>query len=220
MGYTSSGGTDGLGVFNNTPSTVADLNQLRDLIARMGNVQKGNQTDRDGISGDALFQGLLFTYTDQDRIDRYDGAGWVPIYCRIAGSVVRSATGPSLSTSAWFDVSDDTYWSADVAEGISAYSDGWTIPLTGRYRVSYELRASGAFAAGVVLNSPTPPIPTTSVIMAQSASVIQGVIGFAAAGGSVHLTAGTLVRLVAIRDSGTPLMDQFGRFSVEWVGAD
>lgn len=80
MGYSSSGGPDGLGVVNNTPSTTSDFNQLIALIAMMGNVQKGVEADRDGISGDQLYAGLLFTYTDKAQVELYDGSGWVVIY--------------------------------------------------------------------------------------------------------------------------------------------
>lgn len=75
MGYSSSGGPDGLGVFNNSPSTTADFNQLVALIALMGNTQKGVQADRDAIAGGQLYDGLLFTYTDKVQIDVYMG-GW------------------------------------------------------------------------------------------------------------------------------------------------
>lgn len=77
MGYTSSGGPDGLGVITNTPSTTSDLNQLIALIARMGNYRKGDQAVRDAITGDELYEGLLFYRTDGNHLEQYDGSGWI-----------------------------------------------------------------------------------------------------------------------------------------------
>lgn len=80
MGYNSSGGPKGLGVFNNTPQTVADLNQLRDMIARVGNFREGNQADQDAVIGDALYEGLFFYRTDINRLDVCNGTGWDVVF--------------------------------------------------------------------------------------------------------------------------------------------
>lgn len=76
MGYTSSGGPKGLGAVTDSNTPLSDFNQIIALIARVGGVQGGTQTDRDAISGGALYRGLLFSYSDKDQVDRYDGTGW------------------------------------------------------------------------------------------------------------------------------------------------
>lgn len=163
---------------------------------------------RAGLRGVALDTG--FTY-------EHDGSGWLLVRTDIFGRVTRADTSISMSTSAWVDTSPNANWSADTARGITPYNNGWVIPVSGRYQISYELRASGAFGAGVSVNLPTPS--TTDVFLAMSAASIQGVIGFASNSGVFTLTAGDVVRLLAIRDSGTPSLSGLaGYWSVEWTG--
>lgn len=78
MGYSSSGGTKGLGVFDNTPQTTADFNQTIELIAQMGNYYGGiTEAERDAITGDALYVGLMVFNTTSEVLELYDGSGWV-----------------------------------------------------------------------------------------------------------------------------------------------
>lgn len=80
MGYTTTGGPKGLGQFNTTPQTVADLNKLVELIARVGNFLGAvSESERDAITGGALYEGLMLLNTTSGRVESYDGAGWEPI---------------------------------------------------------------------------------------------------------------------------------------------
>jgi len=101
MGYSTSGGPDGLGVFNNTPATTSDFNQVIAVIAMMGNTQKGVAADRDAISGDQLYPGLLFTYTDRALVQFYDGSGWVTLWkgATAVGSSVTPVAGSGFTLS-------------------------------------------------------------------------------------------------------------------------
>lgn len=77
MGHSSSGGPNGLGVFNNTPSTTADLNKLLELLARMGNYRgRLTEAERDAITGDALYAGLMVFNSDTAALELYTGSGW------------------------------------------------------------------------------------------------------------------------------------------------
>lgn len=81
MGYSGSGGPKGLGVFNTTPSTASDLNQLVALIARVGNYLGAiTSTERDAITGAALYEGLLIFNSTDDTLEMYDGSGWKIIW--------------------------------------------------------------------------------------------------------------------------------------------
>lgn len=79
MGYSSSGGPKGLGVVTDSNTPLSDFNQVIALIARVGNY-RGSVTEaqRDLISGDALYDGLLVFNTTSDALERYvAGTGWV-----------------------------------------------------------------------------------------------------------------------------------------------
>jgi hypothetical protein len=79
MGYSSSGGPKGLGTFNNTPTTTADLQQLVTLIARMGNLRVETETNRDAINGAALYEGLHVYNLTTHQTEYYNGSGWVGV---------------------------------------------------------------------------------------------------------------------------------------------
>lgn len=78
MGYTTSGGSRGLGSFTDTPSTVADLDQLATLIAQVGNRRVLTTTDRDALSGAKLYKGLEIYNTTTDTIEIYNGSMFKP----------------------------------------------------------------------------------------------------------------------------------------------
>ncbi|WP_353809167.1 hypothetical protein [Agromyces sp. SYSU T00194] len=69
MGWTDGGGSDpkGLGEFNTDPTTKADKNKLRDMIAERGNRREGTNAERDALSGNDLYDGLEFYETDTEE---------------------------------------------------------------------------------------------------------------------------------------------------------
>lgn len=101
MGHSTIGGPKGLGSFTNTPSTTADFNKARDLIALMGNYRGAvTEAARDLITGGALYAGLAVYNTDRSMLEVYDGSGWVPAFgeptfTTITYSGIYSAGTPS-----------------------------------------------------------------------------------------------------------------------------
>jgi hypothetical protein len=94
MGYSASGGPKGLGVFNNTPQTAADLNQLVALIARGGNYRGPlTEAERDAISGAALFAGLMVYNTTKSQLEIFTGAGWQLIWNDTGWQTLPLASG-------------------------------------------------------------------------------------------------------------------------------
>ncbi|SDR70824.1 MULTISPECIES: hypothetical protein [Microbacterium] len=115
MGYSPTGGPKGLGTFNDTPQTAADLNKLRDLLALMGNYRGGMaESERDAINGPSRFDGLAVFNQNTGEInvwseDAFDwlspttetvfgpesmGPGWTesptyPILLRLVGNRVH-----------------------------------------------------------------------------------------------------------------------------------
>lgn len=185
------------------------------FLPASGVLHFANTTDADSwaaanpgllTAGDAAMIGAI-RYT-------WNGTKWLP---KIFGRVKRTNTAPTFGTGAWYDASVNANWSADKAQGLAAFSNGWTAPIAGRYRVSYELRASGAFAAAVSVNNATPS--TAQVDLAQSAAVIQGAIAFVTVTGDLSLAANDVVRVLTLSSSGTLALDnnQRGYFSFEWI---
>jgi hypothetical protein len=81
MGYSSSGGPKGLGVILDSNTPLADLTKLIELIARVGNYYGGvTEAERDDITGDALYTGLLVFNTDADALELWDGSGWETVW--------------------------------------------------------------------------------------------------------------------------------------------
>jgi hypothetical protein len=81
MGFTSSGGPKALGVFNTTPSTASDLNELLATIAAVGNYRAPiTEAERDALTGDQLYEGALVFNTTAGTIEVYDGSGWAIVW--------------------------------------------------------------------------------------------------------------------------------------------
>lgn len=142
---------------------------------------------------------------------RWDGTVFRP---RIAGRVVRSASTFNIAAT-YTDLSATANWTAEIADGINAYANGWTVPLTGRYLVSYDIRSSGLILAGVTKNysgaSPT-------LLGAQTAQPVQSVAA-ASTAFPIALAAGDVLRLYGLSNSGTvPLNVGDGFFGVDWLG--
>lgn len=155
MGYTASGGPKGLGVFTNTPQTVADLNKLVELIARMGNYRGPVTTaERDAITGTALYEGLLVYNTTTDQLEVYSGSGWVLVW--------KYDTG-------WQPITLNPGWSAYLGE-------------TPRYRVKNGMlqlagRASASAGATVELGVLPAIARHTSTLMVFRLHYDNGVAG-------------------------------------------
>ncbi|WP_442575860.1 hypothetical protein ACSBPH_01535 [Microbacterium sp. F51-2R] len=112
MGWSSSGGPKGLGSATNTPSTQADFDKMIELIALMGNFRGGvSEAERDAITGDALFAGLLVYNTTKTRLEVWDGSGWDIVWPTSATGVVAcpASGGGGSSPIFWSDLIDVTF---------------------------------------------------------------------------------------------------------------
>lgn len=163
-----------------------------------------------------LTPGRLYIETDTHRIWAWFGS-WVCVYARIRGRVDRSNVPSTFNSSVWTNAAGNFNWTPVTSVGISAYNNGWAAPIAGRYLVTYDMRASGAFLAGFSVNY----VGTTPYVEgAQSAPAIQNVAA-ASAALPVKLNAGDTVRPYILAGSGTiDLLPSAGRFAIEWVGND
>lgn len=163
---------------------------------------------RKGLRGKALDTMIEYEHT---------GSGWVPVGGRLVGRVKRSSSATTFPSSGYTNVASNTFWTADVNQGVAAYNAGWTIPITSRYLVEYEIRATGSFLAGITVNYAG---ASPSLILTSTPAAVQG-IASATVSATVKLTAGDVIRPYLLASTGTPAwVDSVGFFAFEWVGVD
>ncbi len=175
------------------------------------------------VTNSDAYEGLHVYQIDTKVEWLYTSSAWVPASASaILGRVVRSSATPALASGAFGDLSTTANWSTTAPQaqnvGFAAYSNGWTIPVTGVYRISYQVlsAASIAILCGITINKSS-SVATTDLRVASTASPVQSV---SAPGGSeeIYLVAADVLRLFAISASGTPALSASqGSFTVEWV---
>lgn len=217
MASSSNDPTTGAPVFldSDAPDPAVNPTEVAGFAADVGTRRIGTTAQRSAHAYDREGFGWYDTTLDADMV--HDGSGYYVARARIRGRVARSATATTFPSSGYTNVAPNTFWTADVAQGIAAYDGGWTVPLTGRYMVSYEVSAGGAFLAGLTVNySGASPL----LFLKQTASPVQ-TIATTTVAGTLKLTAGDVVRLYLLADSGNPAWTAgVGFFAIEWVGAD
>lgn len=162
MGYTGSGGPKALGVFNTTPSTASDLNQLLAIIAAVGNYRAPvTEAERDALTGDELYEGAMVFNTTAEALEIYDGAGWVTVWEgeTASGSVVPTTAGVySVSANELFTRNRRLIGSIDWSMSSGSLAHGGvicTLPVGARPPVELYCMSSG---------SPSPSQPFLMVI--------------------------------------------------------
>jgi hypothetical protein len=215
---------DGSLRFQATPNqTVADLQALADRIEAVGGFLRGSAASREELTSGQAKDGWLFAETDTGRLYLRQAGNWVCIWARVRGRVSRSNNPSSFNGDSYGNASANANWTPDTNVGLDAYDAGWRVPVAGRYLVSFEMRASGAFLAGFSVNySGTAP----ALVGMQTATPVQNVAATAVAT-PVWLNAQDIVRPYVLAPSGTTLnllratdVGGGGHFSIEWVGAD
>lgn len=209
--------SSGLRVFDDVYSFPQDSQDLADDIWAAYTSLVGTAAQRAALIPGHLRSGMEFRETDTGYTYRHDGAGWVLKTTGIVGRVARSAAAKTITTG-YTLASENTYWTQEVAKGVANYNNGWTIPTTGRYLVSYEFRSNGAFLAALTLNySGTAP---TSLMLATTPTVVQGVAATTVTA-PWKLTAGDVVRPYLLASAGSlAWAASVGHFSIEWAGVD
>ena len=217
MAVDSNDPTTGRPIFLDTgaPDTGVDPTAVGIYAAEVGNrIVKANLAELDaypykraGLEGHAL--DTHFNYV-------HDGSGWVLKDAGLVGRVVRSGTATTFPN-VYTNVATNSFWSAEAVAGFAAYNDGWTIPVTGRYLVSYEFRATASFLSGVSVNYAG---PTPALFLAASPPAVQG-LAAATVAATKKFTAGDVIRPYLLAASGSPSwVASVGFFSVEWIGVD
>ena len=140
------------------------------------------------------------------------------------GRVVRSSATPSVASGSYTDISGNANWSTATPdarnEGFAAYSNGWTIPASGLYRVSFSTVNTGnvGILSGVSVNKSS-GIGYTDLLGIISTAPVGTVTG-ATGSFEQHFTVGDVLRLFAYGGGGSPsLTASMGAFSVTWVRA-
>lgn len=204
-------------VFNDVYSFPQDSQDLADDLWAAYVTFAGTAAQRAGLTPGYLRAGMEFRETDTKYTYRHDGSGWVLQTTGLIGRVVRSGTATTFPAS-YTNIAGNTFWTQEVAKGFANYNAGWTIPVTGRYWLSYEIRATASFLVGLTVNYPSGSSP--SLILAASPVAVQG-IADATVSAPYKLTAGDTIRPYLLASTGTPSWVQsVGHFSIEWAGVD
>lgn len=128
-------------------------------------------------------------------------AGWYPVgEAKPYGRMNKSGQGGSISSTEYTDLSGNVYWTASDRLGFTAYNAGWTVPMTGMYRISTAVQANATILTGISINNTSPPI--AALRSRVSAPVLQN-IAVASQSSEIELVAGQVVRLFALAITGT-----------------
>jgi hypothetical protein len=147
-------------------------------------------------------------------------AGWYPVPGALRASQGRSAVTVQIG-SAFSNLNDASWWSEIERVGFDPFSDGWTVPVSGDYRIDAALSVDTyACYMGVTSDGSA---PTVDSFVLQSPGPLVAQIGMAQATKVVPLTKGNRIRIAALAvvPSGiTPIATgrQRSWFNIEWVG--
>lgn len=153
----------------------------------------------------------------------HDGSTWNAPYGSYLGRAVRASNTPTVANASFTDLSTTANWSttstAGMVKNFASYSNGWTIPASGVYEVSYSIASSAGVGllVGITVNDSS--VVVGDLKFSSVASVVQSVASTTVTGQS-YFAANDVIRLYALAASGTPALNASqGHFSVTWVRA-
>ena len=149
----------------------------------------------------------------------YDGSAWDAPHGSFIGRAIRDSNTPTIQSASFTDISTTANWittGQGAAKGFAAYSNGWTIPVTGTYEVSYNVMTAAGCFMGITVNDSS-VAAGTELEAVSSAATVQSSAGHYASI-QLELTAGDVIRLFAITTSSTTTaFASVGHFTVTWV---
>ena len=201
--------------YNLTPDLGAMLDTVQDALTNV-RTNLFSLGGLDSAKPAAGQEGRTYFSTDTNIEWLDNGTTWVVKWANIRGNVNRSGTATTFPAS-YTNVSTNTFWTANVAQGITAYNNGWTAPIAGRYLIGLEIRADNSFLCGISVNySGTSPTLFGVSTQPPVQNVAASTVSF-----TKKLAAGDVIRPYMLAASGTPAwIPSVGFFSIEWVGAD
>lgn len=167
-----------------------------------------NQDDSLAIDATGLIRGVTV----------YEGADRVAIRGPYAHAHINADTG-NLTSASWTAL---TTWTLDSADGITHSSGNFTVPKTGRYRVtfgaSFTANATGSRGTRVLFNA---VVRKNNVVPTNTGAGIQGSCEVT---DEWSLTAGQAIRLEAFQNSGSGLAvrgdanSNYTTVRISWAG--
>ena len=148
---------DGRRVFNDEYTFPQDLQDLADDAFAANNVRKGTAADRGNLTAAQMWDGLLFSETDTGRVYLRRAGAWVLVIGSLSARMKRSGTAASITADSWNqNLSLTQLWDQDWRDpGITAYNNGWTIPVAGEWEIDWGLAASANITVGFTVNKTT-----------------------------------------------------------------
>lgn len=152
------------------PSDAADLTEVSDFAAAMGNRMVDLSSVRTGLT--VVWEGLEFYETDTKLTYLYTAGAWVVWTARIGGSVRRNNAAATFTASAWTQLTNSTYWATDqpAAGGMAAFSGTgtWVAPISGVYDVRIGIQLDTAVSAILALKKNDSGASRTGAIASES----------------------------------------------------
>lgn len=211
---------DGRRVFNDEYTFPQDTQDLADDIFTAYNLRKGTAADRGNLTAALMPDGLMFSETDTGRVYLRRSGAWALVIGSLSARMKRSGTATSITADSWNqNLSLTQLWDQDWRDpGITAYNNGWTIPVAGEWEIDWGLAASANLTVGFTVNKAS-IAGYSDFLGAESGFMNQGV---AILNGSkrIRLGAGDVIRLFGAAGSLatwhlTPALSWFG---VRYVG--
>jgi hypothetical protein len=204
-------------------SQAADLSEVSNYAANIGNRRVDTSTVRGGLTGADVWQGLEFEETDTARVYRYLSGAWVLTRAGVSGSVKRSGTALTFPAAGWGGLSTPAYWATDqpAAGGLAAFNGVWTAPIAGIYDVRLGIQLDSAVQAILCLKKNDTSASSTgnigSLVMAGFANYTAGVVSKKIRLNAGDYVAGAIyVSAAAVWNTAAP---DASFFSVDWVEA-
>lgn len=185
---------------NANETSITDLGQSRAIQT----FRWANATERTAQTG--MQAGDMGYQVDTGTQYRHAGGAWVPSPQALIAT--RTSTTPAVGAASFANLSANANWTGP------GYSNGWTIPTSGNYLVSWSIEVIGQPAvAGISINNAS-PASGSDLALLSSAPVVQGG-AFLGQSSLVTFSAGDILRLFAITGSGSAtLRASQGRFTL------
>jgi hypothetical protein len=205
-------------------SQAADLSEVANYAANIGNRRVDTSTVRTGLTGADVWEGLEFEETDTGYVYTYHTTGgWILTRAGIGGSVKRSSTPVTLTGPGWSGLSTPADWVTDqaVGGGLAAFNGTFHAPIAGVYDVRLGMQFDSAVNAILVLKKNDTTASSTgniaSIVLAGFANYTAGVVAKRIRMNAGDYVAGAIyLSANAVWNTAAP---DASFFSVDWVEA-
>jgi hypothetical protein len=196
--------------------------QIEDVYEHFDPLIDGSVANAAALPSTGNFVGRRCHTQDTDTLWICTNAGgsgtWIILANGPTARAVRTSQTVAINGSTFTDLSANANWSTSSpgqVVGFAAYSNGWTVPRTGVYAVSYSCIADGSMVTGLTVNKST-SVADTDLLLPDSSTAVQARAG-ASAMGQLRLASADVVRLFALGAGSSTVRASQGHFALQWL---